>query len=510
MVSTTCVLSVDQGTQSTRAYIFDSIDLKILGYNNVSIPQIYPQPGWVEQEPEVLWDSVVAAIQQVIEGCKASNSLSIKALGIANQRETIVVWDKSTGKPLYNAIIWNDSRTVEICSWVQEKFGQNCFQDSTGLPISPYFSAYKLKWLQRNVKAVQEALKLGNCLFGTIDSWLCYKMTNGRRHCIEISNASRTSLMNLETERWDKNIITLLGLDDFVFPQIVSSAEEIGAVVSIPNLHGVKITGCLGDQQASLLGHRCYPGRIKNTYGTGSFLLLNTGETVIRSKHGLLSTVAYKLGKDANTCFALEGSISCAGQGVSWMRDSLKILDSNAESEMLAASVPDSDGVIFVPAFTGLLAPWWAPNARACIMGISLSTTKAHIVRALFSSICFQTKDVLEAVKSDSGVDEFECLFVDGGAATNNFLLQMQANALGIPVSRPNNTDTTALGAALAAGVGAKLWMPESLFEGNQMEFSQTFLPEKCMEGMALDYKSWKDAVKMVINHSDRISGETR
>eukprot|EP00890_Picochlorum_soloecismus_P006146 jgi/Picsp_1/6532/NSC_03875-R1_glycerol kinase len=507
-MSTSCVLSVDQGTQSTRAYIFDSINLKILGYNNVSIPQIYPQPGWVEQEPEVLWDSVVAAIEQAIKGAsQTSNSLSIKALGIANQRETIVVWDKSTGKPLYNAIIWNDSRTVEICSSIQESFGPNCFQDSTGLPISPYFSAYKLQWLRMNVKAVQEALRLGNCLFGTVDSWLCYKMTNGR-HCIEISNASRTSLMNLETGRWDPNIINSLGLEDFVFPQIVSSAEEIGTVVSIPQVHGVKITGCLGDQQASLLGHRCSAGKIKNTYGTGSFLLLNTGEIVVRSKHGLLSTVAFKLGKDANICYALEGSISCAGQGVTWMRDSLGILDSNDESELLAASVPNCDGVIFVPAFTGLLAPWWAPNARGCILGISLSTTKAHIVRALLASICFQTKDVLEAVKSDSGLDEFECLFVDGGAAKNNLLLQMQANALGIPVSRPNNTDTTALGAAFAAGIGAKLWTSESVFEGNHLELSSTFLPEKCTE--EIDYYAWKNAVKTVISHSDRIFQEKK
>lgn len=502
---TSCVLSVDQGTQSTRAYVFDSVDLKILGYSNISISQIYPQPGWVEQEPNALWDSVVATIDQAIErASQTGSSLSIKALGIANQRETIVVWDKETGEPLYNAIVWNDTRTVDICSSLQKNFGPNCFQDSTGLPISPYFSAYKLQWLKNNVKAVQEALRLGNCLFGTVDSWLCYKLTNGR-HCIEISNASRTSLMNLETGKWDKNIINCLGLSNFVFPQIISSAEQIGTVVSIQQVHGVKITGCLGDQQASLLGHRCSPGKIKNTYGTGSFLLLNTGEKIVRSKHGLLSTVAFKLGKDANTFYALEGSISCAGQGITWMRDCLQILDSDEESEILAASVPNCDGVIFVPAFAGLLAPWWAPDARACILGISLSTTKAHIVRALLASICFQTKDVLEAVKSDSGFDEFECLFVDGGAATNNLLLQMQANALGMPVSRPMYTETTALGAALAAGIGAKLWTSESVFEGTPLA-SSTFFPEKSDKETATDYKRWKNAVKTVINHSDRIS----
>ncbi|PRW58390.1 Glycerol kinase [Chlorella sorokiniana] len=494
--------AIDQGTQSTRFFLYDR-DCRPLASAQVEFPQIYPRAGWVEQDPLAIWESVQQAVQQAMEDAlEQYGALSVVAVGITNQRETTVVWDRETGRPLHNAIVWLDNRTAGICHALTEQLGsQDYFRPVTGLPISTYFSAYKLKWLLDNVPAVAQAAAEGRALFGTVDSWLIWNMTGGASggglHVTDASNASRTNLMDLRSLSWHEPTLRLFGVPPAMLPQIRSNAEVYGTVKGMDALEGVPIAGCLGDQQAAMVGQRCAVREAKNTYGTGCFMLLNTGRELVQSRHGLLSTLAFRLGPDAAPHYALEGSIAIAGQGISWLRDRMGFIGSAAESEEVAASVPDSGGVYFVPAFGGLLAPWWQDDARGAILGLTGYTTRAHIVRAMLEAICFQTRDVLEAMQADADCGELAALLVDGGASQNSLLMQMQADILQVPVRRPAHMETTSLGAALAAGIGVGFWSEEEAFTDLKHNTGGTlFEPQITQAAAARRHGKWKKAVE--------------
>ena len=514
------VVAIDQGTQSSRCilYAYNSnnkmIDDDKIAVGSAPVQQWYPKPGWVEQDPEALWDSVVAAVNEAVSSVSSEILSKVRAVGIANQRETSVVWDARTGKPLCRAIVWNDDRTIGVCARVASERGVDAYRASTGLPISTYFSAYKLMWMMENIPEVAKAVVEKRCMFGTVDSWLVYKLTGGKRHCTDVTNASRTGFMNLETLSWDPSILRDLGLESILLPEIVSSAEVIGEVESIESLRGAPMTGCLGDQQASMLGHRLAPTHVKNTYGTGCFVLMNTGDKIVQSKHGLVSTVAFKLGPDQPAMYALEGSIGSAGQGISWLKDSMQILSTSSESETLSQEVMDCGGVIFVPAFSGLLAPWWSASARASILGMTYSTTKHHIARAMLAAICFQTKDVIDAMIEDMNLENgIDSIVVDGGASDNNVLMQMQATVLGMPIRRAHSSETTAYGAALAAAIGASLCTSCDVLQVHQESHAATgyvFSPplhhSSDQEAVNKHYAAWRRAVALCIDLGDSIS----
>ena len=458
-----------------------------------------------------IWDSVqrcaAAAMQQARE---LHGEVIVKAVGITNQRETTVVWDRLTGAPLHNAIVWLDGRTSGVCAEVAASAGgAHAFRPVTGLPVSTYFSAYKLRWLLLNAPAVAAAAAEGRCMFGTVDSWLIYNLTGGAQgggvHVTDVSNASRTNLMELESLSWHGATVAAFGAEQVLLPEIRSNAEVYGHVAAcVPELAGVPIAGCLGDQQAAMLGQRCVQHEAKNTYGTGCFMLLNTGEELVPSQHGLLTTVAYRLGPEARPCYALEGSIAIAGQGISWLRDSLGMIESAAQSEEVAGGVPNSGGVYLVPAFSGLLAPWWEPDARGAVLGLTQSTTRAHIVRAMLEAICFQTRDVMEAMQRDADVASLACLFVDGGASQNDLLMQMQADLLQVPVRRPAHLETTSLGAALAAGIGVGFWSVEEAFTDLKHGTSGTlFEPSVAAEVADRRHTKWKKAVQRSMDLAD-------
>jgi glycerol kinase len=440
----------------------------------------------VEQDPLAIWDSVRRAAAAAVAAARASHGeLSILALGITNQRETTVVWDRLTGAPLHHAVVWLDGRTAGVCAEAAAAHGgADAFRPVTGLPVSTYFSAYKLAWLLRHAPRVAAAAEEGRCMFGTVDSWLVYNLTGGAggggAHVTDVTNASRTNLMELSTLTWHAPTVAAFGAGRVLLPAIRSNAEVLGHVApgAVPELAGVPISGCLGDQQAAMLGQRCGEREAKNTYGTGCFLLLHTGAAAVPSTHGLLTTVAHRLGPAAAPAYALEGAVAIAGQGISWLRDGLGVIESAADSEAVAGSVADSGGVYFVPAFSGLLAPWWAPDARGAILGLTQGTTRAHIVRAMLEAICFQTRDVLEAMARDAGgAGELGCLLVDGGASCNALLMQLQADLLQVPVRRPANLETTSLGAALAAGIGAGVWSEREALGGRGKEGGTLFSP---------------------------------
>ncbi|PIA28975.1 hypothetical protein AQUCO_06400030v1 [Aquilegia coerulea] len=437
--------SIDQGTTSSRFIIYDQF-AKSVGSHQVEFTQIYPQAGWVEHDPMEILESVKVCIEKALDKATADGYKNVvkglKAIGLTNQRETTLVWSKSSGLPLYNAIVWMDARTTSICRKLEKELsgGRTHFVKSCGLPISTYFSALKLLWLLENVQDVKKAVNTGDALFGTIDTWLIWNLTggcDGGIHVTDVSNASRTMLMNLKTLEWDRSTLETLGISIEILPKIVSNAEIIGNITNKWPLTGIPIAGCLGDQHAAMVGQACRKGEAKSTYGTGAFILLNTGEEVIVSSHGLLSTLAYKLGPDAPTNYALEGSIAIAGAAVQWLRDSLGIIQSAGEIEELANKVENSGGVYFVPAFNGLFAPWWRDDARGVCIGITRFTNKSHIARAVLESMCFQVKDVLDSMHKDAGEKgevknekgEF-LLRVDGGATVNNLLMQVQVWAL--------------------------------------------------------------------------------
>lgn len=510
--------SIDQGTTSTRFIIYDQ-SAQPVGSHQVEFTQFYPEAGWVEHDPMEILESVRVCIEKAIDKATADGhkvDSGLKAIGLTNQRETTLIWSKSTGLPLYHAIVWMDARTSSICRKLEKELpgGRTHFVETCGLPISTYFSALKLLWLLENVDAVKKAVEAGDALFGTIDTWLIWNMTgglNGGVHVTDVSNASRTMLMNLKTLDWDKPTLDTLGISAEILPKIVSNAEIIGTVAKGWPIPGLPISGCLGDQHAAMLGQACRKGEAKSTYGTGAFILLNTGEEVIESKHGLLTTLAFKLGREAPTNYALEGSIAIAGAAVQWLRDSLGIISSASEIEELAAKVDSSGGVYFVPAFNGLFAPWWRDDARGVCIGITRFTNKSHIARAVLESMCFQVKDVLDSMHKDAGEKgevknekgEF-LLRVDGGATINNLLMQIQADLLGNPVVRPADIETTALGAAYAAGLAVGIWTEDEIFDsGEKVKLATTFYPALGEERRNKKVESWCKAVSRTFDLAD-------
>ncbi|KAK4427980.1 Glycerol kinase [Sesamum alatum] len=510
--------SIDQGTTSTRFFIYDSA-ARPVGSHQTEFTQFYPQSGWVEHDAMEILESVRLCIAKAVDKATAAGhnvDSGLKAIGLTNQRETTVIWSKSSGCPLYNAIVWMDARTSSLCRKLEKELpgGKTHFLETCGLPISTYFSALKVLWLLDNVDAVKEAVKKGDALFGTIDTWLIWNLTGGKEnglHVTDVSNASRTMLMNLKTLDWDETILDTLGIPAEILPKIVSNAEIIGNISKGWPIPGIPIAGCLGDQHAAMVGQACRKGGAKSTYGTGAFILLNTGEEIVKSNHGLLSTLAYKLGPKAPTNYALEGSIAIAGAAVQWLRDSLGIIKSASEIEELASQVDSCGGVYFVPAFNGLFAPWWRDDARGVLVGITRFTNKSHIARAVLESMCFQVKDVLDSMHKDVG-DKGEAknkkgefvLRVDGGATVNNLLMQIQADLLGTPVARPADTETTARGAAYAAGLAIGIWTEKDIFSsGEEMDKPTIFRPAVDQEVRKKKVDSWCKAVSRTLDLAD-------
>ncbi len=448
------ILALDQGTTSSRAMLFDHHG-QIHGVQQKEFRQIFPQAGWVEHDAEEIWNSQIQVAQAVLKQANL-RAADIAAIGITNQRETTVIWDRKTGRPIHNAIVWQDRRTAELCDRLKRDGAAGVIREKTGLEIDAYFSGSKIRWILDNVPGARERAERGELAFGTIDTWLLWKLTNGAVHATDASNASRTMLLNIKTLEWDDKLLKLLNVPRALLPQVRPSSDVYGQTATGLFDNPIKIGGMAGDQQAALFGQTCYDrGLAKNTYGTGCFLLMNVGTTAAASKHRLLTTIAWKL-KD-RTEYALEGSVFIGGAVVQWLRDGLGIVKSASEIEKLAEQVPDSGGVYIVPAFAGLGAPHWDQYARGTITGITRGTTAAHFARAALEAIAFQVADIVDVMQQDSGVNLQE-LRVDGGAAANNLLLQFQADLFGIPVVRPKVTETTALGAAYLAGLAVGYW----------------------------------------------------
>jgi glycerol kinase len=448
--------AVDQGTTSTRFMIFDHAG-KVVGLDQKEHEQIYPKPGWVEHDPMEIWTRT----QEVIKGALQKTGVDpkdIAAVGVTNQRETTVIWEKATGKPVYNAIVWQDTRTAGICNELAKDGGQDRFRPKVGLPLATYFSGPKIKWVLDNVEGARAKAEKGEILFGNIDTWVIWNLTGGPKggvHVTDVSNASRTMLMNLETLDWDPEILKIMGVPRAMLPAVKPSSEVYGTAVG--DLAGIPVAGDLGDQQAALFGQTCFsPGEAKNTYGTGCFMLLNTGTKPVQSKNGLLTTLGYKIGNQP-AVYCLEGSIAITGALVQWLRDNLGLIQKSSDVEALANTVEDNGGIYFVPAFSGLFAPYWRSDARGVIVGMTRYVNKGHIARATLEATAYQTREVLDAMNKDSGVN-LTALKVDGGMVYNNTLMQFQADILGVPVIRPVVAETTALGAAYAAGLAVGFW----------------------------------------------------
>jgi glycerol kinase len=448
------ILALDQGTTSSRAIVFDH-DGAIVAVGQLEFQQIFPKPGWVEHDPSEIWATQIAVAVEAL-GRAHVRPRDIAAIGITNQRETTVVWDRETGDPVYNAIVWQDRRTADFCDRLKRGGHEEFIRERTGLVIDAYFSGSKVAWILDNVAGARERAEAGKLAFGTIDSWLVWKLTSGATHITDVSNASRTLLFNINTQKWDEDLLALLGVPASMLPDVRPSSEVYGHVSTTLGVAEVPVAGIAGDQQAALFGQMCVSrGLTKNTYGTGCFLLQNTGERPVASQHRLLSTVAWQI--SGKTMYALEGSVFIGGAVVQWLRDGLGIIKKSSDVEALALSVPDNGGVYVVPAFAGLGAPHWDPYARGTIVGITRGTTAGHLARAAVESIAFQVADLLDAMRSDSGLELTE-LRVDGGAAANDALLQYQADLLGVAVVRPKVTETTALGAAYLAGLAVGFW----------------------------------------------------
>jgi len=450
----TAILALDQGTTSSRALVFDASG-RVLGLGQRELPQIYPQPGWVEQDPEVIWATQLATAREALAQARVT-AHEIAAVGITNQRETTIVWERAGGRPIANAIVWQDRRTAAECERLRAEGLADLFQTRTGLVLDAYFSGTKIAWILDSVPGARARAERGELAFGTVDSWLIWKLTAGRVHATDASNASRTLLYDIRTGAWDDQLLEHMRVPRQLLPEVQPSSGVIAQTDAAVLGAAVPIAGVAGDQQAALFGQRCItPGRVKNTYGTGCFMLMHTGEVVPESHHNLLATVAWQIG--GRTEYALEGSVFIAGAAIQWLRDGLGVIGHAAEVEHLAGSVPDTDGVYFVPAFTGLGAPHWDPHARGTICGISRGTTRAHLARAALEAIAFQTADILDCMQADARIALAD-LRVDGGATRNNLLMQFQADLLGAPVVRAGNTESTALGAALLAGLAVGFW----------------------------------------------------
>jgi glycerol kinase len=484
--------AIDQGTTSTRFMIFDHAG-QVVGIDQKEHEQIYPKPGWVEHDPMEVW----ASTQAVIAGALAKAHVDAKdlaAVGVTNQRETTVVWDKNTGKPVYNAIVWQDTRTDLICNELAKVGGQDRLRAKVGLPLATYFSGPKIKWILDNVPGAREKAEKGELYFGILDCWVIWNVTggvNGGVHVTDVSNASRTMLMNLETLQWDEEILKLMGIPRSVLPDIKASSEVYGMAVGA--LAGIPVAGDLGDQQAALFGQTCFSaGEAKNTYGTGCFMLLNTGTKPVPSKNGLLTTLGYKIGKEP-AVYALEGSIAITGALVQWLRDNLGLIQKSSDIEPLANTVEDNGGIYFVPAFSGLFAPYWKNDARGVIVGMTRYVNKGHIARAALEATAYQTREVLEAMNKDSGVP-LTALKVDGGMVFNDTLMQFQSDILGVPVIRPKVAETTALGAAYAAGLAVGFWAKVEDLRAN-WGVDKTWEPKMDSAKRAKLFDGWLEAV---------------
>jgi glycerol kinase len=485
--------AIDQGTTSTRFMIFDHGG-RVVGVAQKEHEQIYPKPGWVEHDPMEVWERT----QEVIGDCLSSTGVAasdIAAVGITNQRETTVVWDRTTGKPVHNAIVWQDTRTDQICNQLSAQGGQDRFRAKTGLPIATYFSGPKVRWILDNVSDTRGRAEGGDLVFGNMDTWVIWNLTggpNGGLHITDVSNASRTLLMDLGTMAWDDEILGVIGVPKAMLPEIRPSSGVYGDI-KIPALAGIPVAGDLGDQQAALFGQTCFSvGEAKNTYGTGNFLLLNTGTEPVPSKSGLITTAGYRIG-DQPTVFALEGSIAITGALVQWLRDNLGLISSAPEVEDLARTVEDNGGVYFVPAFSGLFAPYWRSEARGVIAGLTRYVNRGHIARAVLEATAWQSKEVAEAMDADSGV-KLESLKVDGGMVQNELLMQFQADVLDVPVVRPAVAETTSLGAAYAAGLAVGMWAKVDDLRENWVE-DKRWLPQMDQATRDRGYAYWKKAV---------------
>ena len=489
------VMALDAGTTSNRAIIFD-VDSKIVGVAQKEFTQHFPQPGWVEHDAEEIWSSMHEVMREALEqsGLVASD---IAAIGITNQRETAVIWDRTTGRPIYNAIVWQSRQTADICEDLKRQGLVDEFKEKTGLVIDAYFSGTKVKWILDHVEGARARAEKGELAFGTIDTWLLWKLTGGKEHKTDYSNASRTLMFNIKTLEWDEALLKHLTVPKSLLPEVRPSSEVYGH--TIPSIIGasVPVAGMAGDQQSALFGQNCFsPGEAKNTYGTGCFLLMNTGEDLCMSKNGLVTTIAW--GLDGKVEYALEGSIFVGGSAIQWLRDGLRLVDSAPDSEWVAKKVKDAGGVYMVPAFVGLGAPYWDMNARGMIIGLTRGTTKAHIVRATLDSLAYQTRDVLGAMEADSG-NRLATLKVDGGAVANNLLMQFQADLLGVPVDRPQITETTALGAAYLAGLATGVWASKEELK-KSWQLDTRFTPALDKKDADKLYKGWRKAVKHAAN----------
>ncbi|MCY4158633.1 MAG: glycerol kinase GlpK [Bacteroidetes bacterium] len=489
------ILSLDQGTTSSRAIIFDE-EGSIVGTAHKEFQQIYPEPGWVEHDPNEIWKSQISVAREVLETCGLLSN-DIKAIGITNQRETTVVWDQQTGEPVHPAIVWQDRRTTDICDQLRSDGYADLFQERTGLMLDSYFSGTKIKWILDHVPNARQMASTGRLCAGTIDTWLTWKLTGGRQYCTDVSNASRTLLYNIHTHDWDDELCTTLDIPREILPSIVPSSNILGETTLLGS--PVPIAGIAGDQQAALFGQVCTrPGMVKNTYGTGCFLLMNTGSSVISSTNQLLTTVAWKLNN--NIQYALEGSVFIGGAVVQWLRDELGIIRTSSEIETLASKVNDNGGVTIVPAFTGLGAPHWDPHARGIITGLTRGSNAAHIARAALESIAYQSADVIRAMEADAGVDLKE-VRVDGGATANNLLMQFQADILNVPVIRPVVRETTALGAAYLAGIAVGYWPNPDLLS-TLWQIDQIFEPQMPQSMVANLMENWNEAVERSKNQN--------
>ncbi|HBL71134.1 MAG TPA: glycerol kinase [Alistipes sp.] len=489
------ILALDQGTSSSRAIVFDEKGTTCAVAQR-EFRQIFPQSGWVEHDPHEIWASQASVIAEAIS-IMDINGLNLAGIGITNQRETTIVWDSETEEPIYNAIVWQDRRTSDYCDELKKQGLTDMIRQKTGLIIDAYFSATKIKWILDNVAGARKRAEKGKLMFGTVDTWLIWRLTRGEVHVTDVSNASRTMLFNINTLDWDQELLDLFGIPRSMMPEVKSSSEVYGHTKTTIFAHKVPISGIAGDQQAALFGQMCTePGMVKNTYGTGCFLLMNSGEKPILSQNNLITTVAWKIGDKVN--YALEGSIFVGGSVVQWLRDGLHVINSSSEVEALASQVPDTNGVYFVPALTGLGAPWWDQYARGTITGISRGTTTAHIARAALEGIAYQTMDITAAMSRDAGVPLRE-LKVDGGASRNNLLMQFQADILGTKVIRPQVVETTAMGAAYLAGLAVGYW--SSIDEiRKQWQVDRVFEPSWDEKQIQTARSGWEDAVKRTLS----------
>jgi glycerol kinase len=485
--------AIDQGTTSTRFMVFDHGG-RVVSVAQKEHEQIYPKPGWVEHDPMEIWSRTQEVISEAL-AAKGIAAADLAAVGITNQRETAVVWERATGKPVHNAIVWQDTRTDRICADLSSQGGQDRFRDKTGLPIATYFSGPKIRWMLDNVEGLPQRAEAGELLFGNMDTWVIWNLTGGPAgglHITDVSNASRTMLMDLRTLDWDDEILSTIGVPRAMLPEIRGSSEVYGEA-KVDSLQGIPVAGDLGDQQAALFGQTCFSvGEAKNTYGTGNFLLLNTGTEAVPSKSGLITTAGYRIG-DQPTVYALEGSIAITGALVQWLRDNLKLIKAAPEVEDLARSVDDNGGVYFVPAFSGLFAPYWRSEARGAIVGLTRFVNVGHIARATLEATAYQSKEVADAMKTDSGVT-LESLKVDGGMVANDLLMQFQADILDVPVIRPAVAETTALGAAYAAGLAVGMWGEVEDLRENWVE-DKRWLPQMDAKQRETGYHYWKKAV---------------